>query len=425
MQLPLLIHPEFNESKLKNKGVSLVAFCDNVRKRKDGTCTIRLRLIFDRYPKYYTTKINLTEDDYLKLTGNRPRRDLNEKKTIIYELLKKAYDIVVEMPEFNFSSFEGLFLTNKHGEIQNVFHWYEGKISELKRDGQLGSAVTYQYSMNSLKEFITKEKLNFDQITPDFLKKYDSWMCRNGKSKTTIGIYLRPLKHIYNRAIKSKNITLNIDSYPFNEYKIPSPRKVKKALIKDDIKKIFLYKPINRSPEHFYRDVWMFSYLCNGINIKDICLLKYKNIDGDKITFYRAKTQNTKTEPKEILITISNVVNKIIETWGNKPIIKENFIFPFLKEGMSAEKEQATIKQVTKQCNKYIKRVAEKVGVNKDISNIWARHSYATILKRAGVSPSFIGDSLGHSSTKTTDRYLGSFEDDQRKKNAAKLTDWD
>ena len=42
-----------------------------------------------------------------------------------------------------------------------------------------------------------------------------------------------------------------------------------------------------------------------------------------------------------------------------------------------------------------------------------ARHSYATVLKRSGVSTSIISESLGHSSEKVTQIYLDSFENSQ------------
>ena len=42
-----------------------------------------------------------------------------------------------------------------------------------------------------------------------------------------------------------------------------------------------------------------------------------------------------------------------------------------------------------------------------------ARHSYATVLKRSGVSTAIISESLGHSSEKVTQIYLDSFENSQ------------
>ena len=47
------------------------------------------------------------------------------------------------------------------------------------------------------------------------------------------------------------------------------------------------------------------------------------------------------------------------------------------------------------------------------ISSYVARHSYATVLKRSGVSTSVISESLGHSSERVTQIYLDSFENRQ------------
>jgi site-specific recombinase XerD len=88
---------------------------------------------------------------------------------------------------------------------------------------------------------------------------------------------------------------------------------------------------------------------------------------------------------------------------------------------MSQLKLQATIDQTTKNINKYIRRVAKEAGVIKDVTTYTARHSFATVLKRAGVSTEFISESIGHSDLRTTENYLDSFEDDSKIENAKKL----
>ena len=47
------------------------------------------------------------------------------------------------------------------------------------------------------------------------------------------------------------------------------------------------------------------------------------------------------------------------------------------------------------------------------MSSHTGRHSFATVLKRSGVSTSIISESLGHSSEKVTQIYLDSFENSQ------------
>jgi hypothetical protein len=102
-KLPVIVHPEINEEALRSeKGVSLVAFLDTVRKRKDGTSSVKLKIIHQRYPAYFSTKISLTEKDYLKLFERRINSDLKEKKVIIHTYLMRAYSIINMMDDFFF-----------------------------------------------------------------------------------------------------------------------------------------------------------------------------------------------------------------------------------------------------------------------------------------------------------------------------------
>ena len=68
---------------------------------------------------------------------------------------------------------------------------------------------------------------------------------------------------------------------------------------------------------------------------------------------------------------------------------------------------------MTKTINKYMKRIARNVGINKNVTTYFARHSFATILKRSGTDIAMISDLLGHSSLGVTESYLDSFESDQ------------
>jgi integrase len=90
-----------------------------------------------------------------------------------------------------------------------------------------------------------------------------------GNSNTTVGIYLRCMRTLYNKAIRSGYV--NQESYPFGnskhgKFQIPSSQNVKKALSLKDIEKIFKYHPRSER-ESFNRDLWIFSYLTNGANI--------------------------------------------------------------------------------------------------------------------------------------------------------------
>jgi integrase len=245
-------------------------------------------------------------------------------------------------------------------------------------------------------------------------------MLNEGKKFTTIGIYVRNLRAIYNQQKIDKSI------YPFGEakdkYSIPTSRNIKKALTVEEIAKIYNYKAETNSTKEMAKDYWIFLYLCNGMNVKDFCLLKWGNIDGDMLTYNRAKTQRSKKESKSIAVAIKSESLEIIKKWGQPSISKDAYIFPHLEIGMSAEKERATYQQLTKTINKYIKKIATELNLKKEVTTYFARHSFATVLKRSGAKIEMISELLGHSNVNVTESYLDSFEKEQIQEQTNALT---
>ncbi|MCG8688097.1 MAG: tyrosine-type recombinase/integrase, partial [Desulfobacterales bacterium] len=60
------------------------------------------------------------------------------------------------------------------------------------------------------------------------------------------------------------------------------------------------------------------------------------------------------------------------------------------------------------------KIIAQNTGLSTDFrfSTYVARHSWATILKRKGISTSMISEGLGHANEQVTQIYLDSFENE-------------
>src|SRR5690606_12557721 len=185
------------------------------------------------------------------------------------------------------------------GDGVNVKYLFKLVITDFTNRGQIGTASTYDLSEKSITDFVENvqkrkySKLTLFDITPDWLKDYEYYMTENkGRTLTTVSMYLRALRAIFNRVIDEKEITK--DYYPFGKrkYQVPATRNVKKALTKEQLKKLFQSKPLTPEQEKA-KDFWFFSYACNGMNIKDIALLRYEDIQDGKIEFYRAKTRIT------------------------------------------------------------------------------------------------------------------------------------
>jgi len=165
--------------------------------------------------------------------------------------------------------------------------------------------------------------------------------------------------------------------------------------------------------------MFVFSFLANGMNLSDICRLKYSNIIGDEIRFIREKNKNKEIQ-KELSVTITDRLKQIIKTHGNKAINKEVSIFSVLNAEMDEATKYRKVTQLNKLVNKHLKKIAERVGIEnpESISTYYARHSFATILKNSGASVEYLKESLGHTNSKTTENYLSSFESKERKKQA-------
>ena len=69
--------------------------------------------------------------------------------------------------------------------------------------------------------------------------------------------------------------------------------------------------------------------------------------------------------------------------------------------------------KVLAKLNKHLKEIGLVLNLSMPLTTYLARHSYATVLKRAGVSTSIISESLGHSSERITQIYLDSFNNEQ------------
>ena len=381
-------------------------FTDTYHPKQDGTCNIKIRVYFNRKYMYYSTDIDLKPEELEKvLTAKRRTADRKEISKKLNRYYQKAENIIDKLDTaFTFEKFAEMYLESR--DVYNtVYHVFDKYISDLETEGRISTASSYRCTKNSLENF--KKSLMFTDITPSFLKKYERWMLDNGKSITTVGMYLRALRAIFNQQ--------NIDSklYPFGrgKYEIPSGENIKKALTIEEISRIYNYEATGS--EAMARDYWIFLYLCNGMNVKDFCSLKWEDIDGNILTYQREKTKRTNKKPKKITVSLKPETWEIINKYGIRSVVPGSYIFPHYEKGITATRKQEVSQQLTKTINKYMKRIARNVGINKNVTTYFARHSFATILKRSGTDIAMISDLLGHSSLGVTESYLDSFESDQ------------
>lgn len=396
-------------------GATTAIVHDTRIKKRDDTYAIKLRVTYNREQKYFPVGKYLTKDDWEKMKNGKHRnKDLKALETHLAGIETRAVKIIDNMETFSFAEFMNRF-NDKPQSKSFVLDALTDRQEELTKKNRISTAITYQYTIKAIEDYlhsINRKKLSFAEVTPEWLQSFEGWMTENGKSITTTGMFLRNLRTMVNQAIDKGGLPR--ENYPFSKskYQIPAARNVKKALTIENIKQFIDY-PATTDAEARAKDMWILSYLCNGVNMKDIAKLKFKNLDVKRISFVRSKTErSTKANQKNITVIRIPEINAIIEKWGNKDIAPDNYVFPILSPGDTPEQEYENTKQAIKTNNKYTKRIGKALGFEMPLTTYTARHSFATILKRSGAPIEFISESLGHKDLRTTENYLDSFEDD-------------
>lgn len=403
-------------------------YLDRSSNPSGGVCGIYIRVSFAGKRRFYSlpkkfelsegrVKMGLTPDDFEKATGSKPRGDFK----VIYNILNTYKSRAVAISDkldtrFSWGEFEKEYLGNQRAKcfLKAAFEDYA---QQLRTEGRISTAVSHECACASFEKF--RPGTEFASVTVKFLKDYEGWMHKDGNSPTTIGIYCRNL-----RTVMKKYATFTPEAYPFGlqqhgKFEIPTSVNHKKALTTEQIKAIRDYNLVAGTPQDKARDYWLLIYYCNGMNIKDIALLKHADIDGDTLSFIRAKTSRTKKKQTPITVKLNDRAKAIIAKWAMPPG-SSPFLFPILSDGLTPAQQYDRIGDFRGFVNENMKEIGNKLGIPRLTSYV-GRHSFATTLKNKGFEVAYISESLGHSSVLTTQRYLNSFGSDKKHAAAAAL----
>lgn len=282
------------------------------------------------------------------------------------------------------------------------------------------------------------------KVPKDALHKWRDHLLQEGKSKTTVGIYLRACKVVWNHCIEKGYIPAKF--YPFgkknDEIKVSIPkgatRKNEFLPVErmQELYEIFCEKkypegkgwaPFLRDKIHRSLGVFLAQYLCNGFNLADAARLTYTDYyfrTGEKaFQFIRHKTGDRTDEVIEVIIPIIPQLRRILDEIAAEPQ-EGALVFPFILSGATSEREM--VKRIAQE-NSNIKDRMEKLfkakGWQEAPSGTWCRHSFATNLTHAGIPHDYISESMAHSqsSKDVTSLYIAKYPLETQLKYNARL----
>lgn len=237
-------------------------------------------------------------------------------------------------------------------------------------------------------------QLSFEQITKDWLTRFDRFLSGYEPSQNSRSIHFRNVRAVFNDAIDNE-ITA---AYPFRKFMVRAVPTAKRAYSIDRLRELFNYPVLPH--EQKYLDLFKLIFYLIGINIVDLCNLS-EVIDG-RIVYQRSKTSrlyNIKVEPE---------AQEIIDRYrGTKKLLNlaDNFkdVHTFMSTVNRALKQIGPRRHEVKDGKKRL--VYESVFP--DLSTYVARHTWATIAYELEIPNETIAAALGHSfGNRTTAIYI-------------------
>ncbi len=288
---------------------------------------------------------------------------------------------------------------------------FNAEIERLESLGKINSATKHKYALQVLDGY-KSVKTALEAIDLDYLKGLELYLRQRGNKDNSIATRFAIFKAIYNKAVKEGKVT--VKQNPFTLFQVGSlwAQTRKRAIDKDDIQRLIDLEIAEGHTTEYRRlakDLFLFSYFTAGMNFGDIARLRYKDIIKERVYYSRHKTQK--------LLSFQLVPNamRIIEKYSKTNHAQEDYIFPILdrSEHKTAQQIFNRLHKVLRKVNRELKTLGEQIGLEMPLTTYVARHTFATVLKRSGVSVALISESLGHSDLSTTQIYLDSFENSQ------------
>lgn len=377
--------------------------------KKDGTVPLAIRISKNRKSRYVFTGYYINEK-YWNLEAGAVRKSHPNSARLNNMLRKKlteASDAMIEA-ESSSKAFNTMDIKRKIKRIEGgaFYSLAEERIKRKRSEGVYSVAGPEQSMLNNIKKFHGNKDLNFDDITFSFIQKFKTY-CKavlKHKSTRTITNHLIFIRTIYNTAVKEG--IAKEENYPFageNE-KIRLNRSMKIGLSKVEIQRIETLPLDQESGIWHARNVFLFAFYFAGIRISDVLKMRWTSVEDGRLNYVMNKNDKVNS------FKIGSKAQGILDQYADYEGRKGEYIFPDLKKANPKDLEDIFIKSktATKRFNKHLKNIAKLAGIDKNLSNHIARHSFGNI-SGDKIHPLMLQKLYQHSDLKTTINYQANF----------------
>lgn len=349
-------------------------YLDTRRAKADGTFSIRLAVNNHGETAFISLDQSVKKDEWDKRQcriKKRPDRDF------LNDYLRDRYDY------YNRILMRLQMSEDYRGDISarqlrdNIIREAAGKKSATLKDmfvrytsREMGNKTKKNYSVtwNTIAQFDkTSETLLLDDISRDWLERYNLFLLNIGNCHNTRTVRIRHIAAVFNYAIDNELTT----NYPFRRLDLSIEPTKKRDLKVEELREVFSANV--KEKDRKLLDAFKVMFLLIGINVHDLYNLTRDNIVDGRLEYKRLKTG------KQYSILIQPEVIEIMNRYPGK-----DRLFSFCEHYANA----SSFAMVT---NILLKKI--RAG----LTTYYARHTWATLAFKLGVPKDTISLALGHS----------------------------
>ena len=274
-------------------------------------------------------------------------------------------------------------------------------ILQLEAEGRMGTAHVYRGALNRVLDFMGGAPLSFADVTPLWLKAFQTYLLGRQLHWNTVSTYMRMLRAVYFRAV-------DLGFAPFRPRLFKGVytgvvKTRKRNLGEKILRDMERLRPVE-SALRLARDLFLFSFLACGMPFVDMAFLKKEQLREGYLVYRRHKTG------KQVVVKLDNRMYDIIHRYERS---ESPYLFPVVRPEADAAEAYRQYRRGVCRYNRLLKRLGRLVGCSASLSSYAARHSWASQASANNVGLGVISKALGHTQLRTTQVYINDVNDSE------------
>ncbi|WP_246474331.1 tyrosine-type recombinase/integrase [Arenibacter arenosicollis] len=376
-------------------------------RKKDGTFPIALRLTQYRKSKFLFTGEYILEKDWDETKGLAKKSCLNSSRlnNMLLKKVSEAHEMALEMEASEEKQSVSTLAKKILGEDKfDFFKVSEIFLANLLKRKKFDQHYNQEKRLKIFNTFLRRKKLSFIDLDVRLLRGFETFLLYERKvAPRTVINYLMLIRTIYNFARKEYQV--DDRNYPFGKGKIQIkfPETEKIGLNVYEVQLLEMAQNLTLAQQNAV-NTWLTSFYFAGIRVGDILKLKCSDFKDDRL-YYRMGKNN-----KLVSLAVPDKAKRILNPYTSVKNYKSDLVFPYLKGiNLRDEKQVAiSVKTITRNLNRRLEIVAEKLGIEKRLSMHIARHSFGNI-SGDKIPIQMLQKLYRHSSITTTVNYQSNF----------------